>query len=84
MDKENYRQLKVQVTGLGQEVKHEGRNYMQFPVVMLVEGVHHGAIGDPVFYPASTIGRNVADWNRVPVPVSHPQDDPLHVRRQLL
>ena len=75
MDKENYRQLKVQVTGLGQEVKHEGRDYMQFPVVMLVEGVHHGAIGDPVFYPASTIGRNVADWNRVPVPVSHPQDD---------
>jgi hypothetical protein len=51
-----------------------GRPYLVAPVVMLVEGVHHGSAGR-VFYPADELGKFAESWNGIPVAVRHPADE---------
>ena len=70
-----FREFKVHFSGTGTKRKHNGFDYAVYPVVMLVEGVHHGAIGNPVFYPSEVIAASVQDWERMPIPVYHPQDN---------
>lgn len=41
------------------------------PIVILVEGVHHGS-GGPLYYPAEEIAKFAEAWNGRPVPVYHP------------
>jgi hypothetical protein len=50
----------------------EGQDYMVFPVVALVEGVHHNSRG-ACYYPAEEVGRLPEAWNGIPVPIFHPE-----------
>lgn len=68
-------QLKVHLTGNGRRQQINGIEYAVYPVVLIVEGVHHGSIGDPVYYPASIIEDSAADWNGMPLPVHHPRNN---------
>lgn len=56
------------------EEQRNGRTYWVVPVVMSVEGVHHGSAG-PLLYGAEELAYNYLDWNGVPVTIDHPQDD---------
>lgn len=49
----------------------EGRDHLVAPVVILVEGVHHGS-GGPLYYPASSLRASAQFWNGMPLPVYHP------------
>lgn len=50
---------------------HEGREHLVIPIVLMVEGVHHGS-GGPMFYPMDAISHNFQTWNGMPVPILHP------------
>lgn len=52
-----------------------GIEYAVYPAVLLVEGVHHGAIGAPAFYPAEVLRASVEHWNNIPVTINHPQNE---------
>lgn len=52
----------------------EGRDHLVAPVVILVEGVHHGS-GGPLYYPASSLRASAQFWNGMPLPVNHPTDN---------
>lgn len=52
---------------------YEGKQYMVFPVVMMVQGVHHGS-GGALFHPIDELGKVPASWNGRPVVINHPQD----------
>ena len=56
-----------------QEVIHDGKPHLIVPVVMLVEGVHHGSRG-PILYTAEELQKNPSAWNGVPVVINHPKD----------
>lgn len=60
--------------GGGQRKTIAGVNYAVYPSVILVEGVHHGAIGEPTFYPAEVLRASAPAWNNIPVTINHPQD----------
>lgn len=60
------------------EEQFEGRLHIVVPVVALVEGVHAGTAG-AMFYPGDEIGKYIASWNGVPLPVFHPQEWGVHV-----
>lgn len=49
-----------------------GQEYAVYPVVMLVPGVHQGAIGGPVYYPPEVIAASVPKWNGIAATVNHP------------
>lgn len=49
-----------------------GREFAILPIVMMVEGVHHGS-GGPIFYPADELAKFPEAWNGRPVPVMHPE-----------
>lgn len=66
--------LKVNFKSLGYSEVIDGVNYQVYPVTMLVEGVHHGAIGGPTYYPASALQDTASEWNGVFIPINHPQD----------
>ena len=51
-----------------------GEQYIVAPVVILVEGVHHGSAG-PVFYPLDEFRDFPASWNGRPVTLGHPHVD---------
>jgi len=51
----------------------EGRRHAVVPVVILVEGVHHGASGC-YYYPASELADIPESWNGIPIPVFHPEE----------
>ena len=53
---------------------HNGRKHIVVPVVMLVEGVHHGSMG-PLFHSAAELSHFPASWNGIPIVVQHPQED---------
>jgi hypothetical protein len=57
----------------GYEVRQEGE-HLVVPVVMMVEGVHHGNHG-PLLYSAEELGRKVDDWENTPIVVNHPQNE---------
>lgn len=53
---------------------HEGKKTLVVPVVMMVEGVHHGSAG-PMFYSREELAYDPHVWNGVPVPILHPVED---------
>jgi len=56
------------------ETRQDGRDYIVVPVVMLVEGVHHGSAG-PILHLQENFSQNPQDWNGVPLTVGHPQNN---------
>ena len=67
-------QYKIHFAGKGTRRQHGGLEFAVYPVVMLVEGVHHGANSDPLFYPAEVIAASARKWERMPLPIQHPQN----------
>lgn len=52
----------------------QGRKHIVVPVVMMVEGVHHGSAG-PLFHPEEELSRAPHLWNGRPVTVPHPENN---------
>lgn len=52
---------------------HLGKKHLVVPVIMMVEGVHHGSNG-PLFHPGDELSRFEAAWNGIPVVINHPED----------
>ena len=46
--------------------------YVVFPVIMLVEGVHQGIGTEPVFYSADVLSASSQAWGHMPVTLGHP------------
>jgi hypothetical protein len=57
----------------GYEVRQEGE-HLVVPVVMMVEGVHHGNLG-PLLYPAEELSTNFGQWEGTPVVINHPETE---------
>jgi hypothetical protein len=55
------------------EVIHQGRKHIVVPVVMMVEGVHHGSYG-PLLHTADELGKYPDSWNGMPIVIHHPLD----------
>jgi len=60
------------------EEQHEGRKHIVVPVVMMVEGVHHGSHG-ALLHPADELGRFPEAWNGIPVVINHPEREGMNV-----
>ena len=56
----------------------DDREHIIVPVIMMVEGVHHGSHG-PILHLAEDLGRYPASWDGIPVTISHPEVDGIHV-----
>ena len=56
----------------------DGQDYLVVPVVMMVEGVHHGS-GGPLLYTAEELAKFPGAWDGRPVPVLHPEVDGANV-----
>jgi len=54
------------------EEVHDGKEYIVVPIVMMVEGVHHGNRG-PVLHQAQELSKFVETWNGRPITVGHPE-----------
>lgn len=67
-------EFSINLTTIGRDETVNGVNYRVYPVTMLVEGVHHGAVGAPSYYSAEVLRNCAQQWNGVPVPIYHPQD----------
>lgn len=53
----------------------DGRAHLVAPVVLMVEGVHTGTSGIPLYYSSDDLSESAHLWNGVPVPVFHPSDE---------
>lgn len=53
---------------------HQGKKHLVVPVIMMVEGVHHGSMG-PVYHSAEELAHYPDSWNGIPVVVQHPEQD---------
>lgn len=51
-----------------------GTTYWIVPVVMMVEGVHHGSKG-PLLYTEEELADSVSAWSGMPITLGHPQDE---------
>jgi hypothetical protein len=51
--------------------KHQGKEHLVVPVVMMVEGVHIGSFG-PLFHSIDELGKFPESWNGRPVVINHP------------
>jgi len=60
------------------EKMHQGRKHYVIPVVMMVEGVHHGNHG-PLLHTITELGKFPESWNGIPVVINHPEVDGIHV-----
>jgi len=49
----------------------EDKQYLVVPVVMMVEGVHHGS-GGAIYHSAEELGKSVNSWQDIPVTIHHP------------
>jgi len=58
--------------GVSKRIITGGKQYAVYPVVMLLPGVHQGAIGPPVYYPAETIAKSAHLWAGVAATIFHP------------
>lgn len=75
MNKRYSTSFKIQFSGVtGQRKRVAGVDYAVYPSIILVEGVHHGAIGAPTMYPVDVLASSAPMWNNIPVTVHHPQD----------
>ena len=54
--------------------KHQGKNHLIVPVIMMVEGVHHGSHG-PLLHSINELGHFPETWNGIPVVINHPEID---------
>jgi len=57
---------------------HQGKKHLVVPVIMMVEGVHHGSHG-AVFHSAEELAKFPECWNGIPVVIRHPERDGNHV-----
>lgn len=65
----------VTLTVNGYQLRTEllrGQEHWVLPVVMMVEGVHHGSLG-PLLYTSEELGKVPGSWNGIPITVEHPQ-----------
>jgi hypothetical protein len=53
---------------------HQGKNHLIVPVIMMVEGVHHGSHG-PLLHQIDDLGHFPEAWNGIPVVINHPEID---------
>src|SRR5690606_35850763 len=51
----------------------QNKEYWVVPVVMMVEGVHHGSKG-PLLYSEEELADSASDWSGMPVVIGHPKD----------
>jgi hypothetical protein len=56
------------------EKQLDGKKHLVVPVVMMVEGVHHGSRG-PLLHKISELGKYPASWNGIPIVIDHPEKD---------
>lgn len=49
----------------------EDKQYLVVPVVMMVEGVHHGS-GGAIYHSAEELGKSANGWQDTPVTIHHP------------
>lgn len=69
--------IQVNIETTDYEIREEqilDRPYWVVPVVMMVEGVHHGSRG-PLLYTQEELAATVHAWDGMPVTIGHPQDD---------
>ena len=57
---------------------HQGKKHFIVPVVMMVEGVHHGNHG-PLFHSIEDLGKFPESWNGIPVVINHPEVEGINV-----
>lgn len=57
--------------------EYQGRKHAVVPVVMMVEGVHHGSAG-PILHLGDELSKFPSMWNGIPVVVYHPEDEEGH------
>jgi len=57
---------------------YQGREHLIVPVVMMVEGVHHGSHG-PLLHEITELGKIPQSWNGRPVVINHPEVDGVNV-----
>lgn len=60
----------------------EGRSHVVVPVVLMVEGVHHGTKG-PVLYNLSSFSELPELWNSKPIVLNHPEGDTANTANYL-
>lgn len=59
-----------------------GKKHYVVPVVMMVQGVHHGSQG-PLLHQISELGKFPDSWNGIPVVIDHPEIDGVPVSANL-
>jgi len=65
-------QQKIQVNNYHTRTEtRDGQQYIVVPVVMMVEGVHHGSAG-AIYHTAEELGKDIEKWNGIPVVINHP------------
>jgi hypothetical protein len=76
-----YRGIKLTINSAElRTAEFQGRPYLVFPVVALMEGVVYAANAEkPEFVPAEVLQRAPASWNGRPVMFNHPQRDGEYV-----
>lgn len=57
---------------------HNGQSHLIVPVVLMVEGVHHGNQG-PLLHLAEELSKHPWAWNGSPISIGHPQEDGIDV-----
>ena len=63
------------------QIRHQmldGKRHLIVPVVMMVEGVHHGSQG-PLLYTAEDLSKFPSSWDGIPVTIGHPEIDEEYV-----
>ncbi len=65
--------LLLHTTSLSDYKASQTSTTINVPVVMMVEGVHHGS-GGPIMHTSAGLEASVEQWNGKPVVIYHPQD----------
>lgn len=63
--------LVVNFSGRVRRAKHQGRDYLVAPMVLINPGVLNGSKG-ALLYPPDEVAKNPRQWNGVPIVVYHP------------
>lgn len=61
-----------------QRKRHNGRDHLIVPVVMMVEGVHNGSHG-PLLHEIAELGKFPEAWNGIPIVINHPEYDGMNI-----
>lgn len=68
----------TQVDYSPREVQLNNKQYLVVPVVMMVEGVHHGS-GGPILHLAENFSRTASAWNGIPLTAGHPHNGQTYI-----